>query len=120
MNDEWVSKNSFIILQSSFITKYMAEFTYTALTKDGHHESSTIQAPNAATAGHLLKEQGLLPVEISEKTGRSGADIMQMFSMVSFNEKIGFIENLGVMLKAGISITRCLANFSEANYKPKV
>jgi type IV pilus assembly protein PilC len=97
----------------------MAEFTYIALTKDGHHESSTIQAPNATTAGHLLKEQGLLPVEITEKGGKSGVDILQFFSTVGFNEKIGFIENLGVMLKAGISITRCLQILVKQTTNPK-
>lgn len=97
----------------------MAEFAYTALTKDGQHQSATIQAPNAATAGHLLKEQGLLPVEISEKGGRSGKDFLRFFSTVSFNEKIGFIENLGVMLKAGISITRCLQILVKQTTNPK-
>ncbi|MDR3642661.1 MAG: type II secretion system F family protein [Candidatus Doudnabacteria bacterium] len=97
----------------------MAEFAYTALTKDGHHESSTIQAPNAATAGHLLKDQGLLPVQISEKGGKGGTDVLQFLSTVSFNEKIGFIENLGVMLKAGISITRCLQILVKQTTNPK-
>ena len=29
------------------------EFTYTAVTKDGRRQTSTIEAPNLATAGHL-------------------------------------------------------------------
>jgi type II secretory pathway component PulF len=45
----------------------MPEFSYIALTKDGRKEASTITAPSQAAAGHLLKEQGLLPTQIQEK-----------------------------------------------------
>lgn len=84
------------------------EFAYTAIRKDGHKESATISAPNLATAGHLLKEQGLLPTEISENSKKSPFDFLKNISTVSLGEKINFIENLSVMLKAGISISRCL------------
>ena len=43
------------------------EFSYTAITKNGGKESATIQAPNISVAGHLLKEQGLLPIHIEEQ-----------------------------------------------------
>lgn len=85
------------------------EFTYTAITKDGRKESSIISAPNIATAGHLLKEQGLLPTEILEKGAKSASsNFFSGFSSIKFEEKINFIDNLGVMLKAGIPISRSL------------
>src|SRR6185369_10743258 len=84
------------------------EFVYTALTKDGRKESATIQAPNLAAAGHLLKEQGLLPTQIKEQGTSSPLEFLKNISTISLAEKIGFFENLSVMLKAGISITRCL------------
>jgi type IV pilus assembly protein PilC len=84
------------------------EFTYTAITKDGHKESASIQAPNLATAGHLLKEQGLLPTHIEEQSKTSSFDLFKFFTRISLDEKISFIENLSVMLKAGISISRCM------------
>ena len=40
------------------------EFAYTAITKDGRKESASIEAPNSAAAGHMLREQGLLATEI--------------------------------------------------------
>jgi len=84
------------------------EFTYTAITKDGHKETSSVQAPNLAAAGHLIKERGLLPTSIEEQGKRATFDFFKNFSTISLAEKIGFVDNLSVMLKAGISISRCM------------
>ncbi len=86
----------------------MPEFVYSAITKDGHHETSTIQAATIAAAGHLLKEQGLLPTLLEEKkTGGMQFDLSN-FASISLNEKIAFIQNLSIMNKAGISVPRAL------------
>jgi type IV pilus assembly protein PilC len=84
------------------------EFAYTAITKDGHRETSSIEAPNAASAGHMLKEQGLLPVQLEEKAKGGSFNFLRNIGTVSLAEKINFVENLSIMLKAGISITRGL------------
>lgn len=86
----------------------MPEFTYTAVTKDGRHETATIQAPTMTAAGHLLKEQGLLLTKIEERGQKSAGSIFQGILRVSLAEKINFVENLSVMLKAGISVSRGL------------
>jgi type IV pilus assembly protein PilC len=86
----------------------MSEFTYTAIGKDGRKETATIEAANLATAGHMLKEQGLLPTEITEQGVKNASSFFSNMSFISLAEKINFIQNLGVMLKAGISISRCL------------
>jgi type IV pilus assembly protein PilC len=95
------------------------EFTYVALTKDGRKESSIISAPNIATAGHLLKEQGLLPTEIKEKTTSGGMEFLTQLSTIKFEEKINFIDNLGVMLKAGIPISRSLQILTKQTSNPR-
>ncbi len=84
------------------------EFIYTATTKDGKRESATVSAPNLAAAGHLLKERGLLPLQISEQGTGHWLDFLKTLGSVSLNEKINFAENLSIMLKAGISISRGL------------
>lgn len=87
----------------------MPEFTYSALTKDGQRENSTIEAANSAAAGHLLKERGLLPTSLEAKAEGGGSlDFLRNFSTISLAEKINFAENLAIMLKAGIAISRCL------------
>lgn len=87
----------------------MPEFTYTAVTKDGRRETATIQAVSLAAAGHMLKDQGLLPTQLVEKGGRrSLVEALNTISTVPLAEKISFIENLGIMMKAGISVSRSL------------
>ncbi len=86
----------------------MANFTYTAVSKTGEKKTGNIQAPSEAVAGHLLKEQGLLPTGIEEKKKGSIGDFLKSISTISFDEKIAFIENLGIMLKSGISMPRAL------------
>ncbi len=86
----------------------MPEFSYEALTKGGKKESAVINAPNLAAAGHLLKEQGLLPTQITEAHKTDVLNFLRNISTVSLDEKIGVVENLSIMLKSGISISRGL------------
>ena len=86
----------------------MPDFFYIALSRNGSRETGTVQAANAEAAGHQLKEQGLLPTSIEAKDTHSIFDSMKKVSSVSLSEKIGVVENLGIMLKAGIPISRSL------------
>jgi len=87
----------------------LSDFTYTALNREGKKESAVIQAASLVAAGHLLKEQGLLPVQIKEKSKQKDIlAFMKNFSSVPLAEKINFIQNLGLMLKSGISGPRAL------------
>lgn len=92
----------YLILFNLFV-----DFNYTAISKNGQRESGSISAQNAALAGHLLKEQGLLPIEILPQTGSySLLGFLKNATTITLSEKISFIENLGIMLKAGIPLSR--------------
>src|SRR5436853_410691 len=86
----------------------MATFTYTAVSKEGRKESATLEAANALAAGHLLKEQGLMPLEINERTDSVVSKFFGMFGGVPLKEKILFIEDLSLMIKSGIAAPRAL------------
>lgn len=86
----------------------MAEFTYTAASKDGKTESGTIEAANLVSAGHLLKEQGLMPLDLEEKKSRDILAFLQGFSSVPLKEKIAFIQNLDLLLRSGVSAPRAM------------
>lgn len=86
----------------------MAEYSYTAITKSGERVSSNIQAQNEKQAGHILKEQGLLPLKIKLSDKKNFWRSLQNITTISLDEKIGFVENLSIMLKSGISLPRAM------------
>lgn len=86
----------------------MATFTYTAVNKQGVRQSATIEAGSLLSAGHQLKEQGLIPIELEEKHEQKLWTWIKNASSVPLKEKIVFIENLHLMLKAGIPVPRAL------------
>jgi type IV pilus assembly protein PilC len=86
----------------------MAQFQYTAVTKEGRKESATLEAGSLIAAGHLLKEQGFMPLELTELKENSWGKTLRSFGTVPLKEKIVFIENLGLMIKSGIAAPRAL------------
>lgn len=105
----WCSHS--VVFRSALINSFrsfMSEYSYIALTKDGKREEAAIQAPTPEAAGHMLKEQGLLPVQITEKQKGSFLSAFKSLTTISLNEKIVFISNLSIMIKAGIAAPRAL------------
>lgn len=86
----------------------MPKFSYTAVGPDGKKETSTIEAASLMAAGHLLKEQGLMPMEVEETKENSALTFLRGFSSVPLKQKIVFIQNLQIMLKSGIAAPRAL------------
>ena len=70
----------------------MPEFEYTAIAKTGQRSTATIQAQTVAAAGHLLKEQGLLPLSVSPVKKSSLLASLKQFTTISLDEKIGSVE----------------------------
>ncbi|MBI3231834.1 MAG: type II secretion system F family protein [Candidatus Doudnabacteria bacterium] len=89
-------------------SNFLPDFTYTAITKAGQRVSATIQAANIQAAGHALKEQGLLPLDIGPLKKVSVWTFLKSITTISLDEKIGFVENLSIMLKSGIPLTRAM------------
>jgi len=86
----------------------MPTYNYVAISKDRKTETATIDAIDMMAAGHMLKEQGLMPLELHEKRERSLGQIFSGLSGVSLKQKIVFIEDLHIMLKSGITAPRAL------------
>src|SRR3989344_248311 len=88
----------------------MPAFTYTARTRDGQSVSETVEAQSREALGASLRAKGLLPTAISEKRAR-GFDLSRfsnLFRHISLLEKLTFINNLAVTLKAGLPVSRAL------------
>ncbi len=86
----------------------MSVFTYTAAAKDGKVENGTIDAANTFAAGHLLKEQGLIPLSVEEKQDRDVMAVFEKFGSVTLKEKIAFVQNLDLLLRSGVSAPRAM------------
>ncbi len=86
----------------------MPTFNYLAISKDGTTQSATIDAVDMMAAGHMLKDQGLMPLELHEKRDRAFWHALSGLSGVSLKQKIVFIEDLHIMLKSGITAPRAL------------
>lgn len=86
----------------------MAIFNYTAAARDGKTETGTIEAANFVSAGHLLKEQGLMPLDLEEKKNRDWFAALQGLATVPLKEKIAFIQNLDLLLQSGVSAPRAM------------
>ncbi len=95
----------------------MPKFTYKALKVDGTHDQGSIVATSAFAAGHDLKQQGLTPTEITEvKEGGSSLQFLQGLRGVALSEKLTFVENLELMLKSGIPVSRSIRILSKQTH----
>ena len=87
----------------------MPTFSYTAVSKDGKQQTGTIDAANFLSAGHLLKEQGLVPMDLQEQGKKfDWQGLINNFSAIGLKEKIAFIQNLDLLLKSGVSAPRAM------------
>jgi type IV pilus assembly protein PilC len=86
----------------------MSNFSYTAASKDGKQQTGVIEAANFLAAGHLLKEQGLVPMDIHEQSSFNWSSYFQGFGSVPLKAKIAFILNLDLLLKSGVAAPRAL------------
>lgn len=88
----------------------MSEYKYTARNREGQIVSDVLEAQSREAAGQLLRSQGLLPTSISEKRkGFQSISLRTIISSVSLLEKLTFIKNLAVTLKAGLPVSRALS-----------
>lgn len=92
-------------------------FTYIALDRVGKRSFGEIEAESTKAAADILRGQSLLPLKIeggkSMREASKGIDIKNIFGRVALLEKINFIKNLGVMLKAGFPASRALKSLVE-------
>ncbi|QQS23070.1 type II secretion system F family protein [bacterium] len=97
----------------------MPKFSYTAVTKDGKRETGEIEAANFLSAGHLLKEKGMIPMELLEKSNFKIGDYFANFSKIALKDKIAFIQNLDLLLKSGVAAPRAMKIISKQTANKK-
>jgi type IV pilus assembly protein PilC len=88
------------------------KFTYTTINKKGERESGTSNAKDKFELAHKLKLKGLVLVDVVDFNNNGDfnmSKINAILSRVKMQDKIVFAHNLGVMIKAGLSLSRSIA-----------
>ena len=84
-------------------------YKYQAKKITGEETSGTMEASSKTDLADKLRERGFIPTLVQEKKDKStSANFLSKFGLVSGADKIMFAKNLGVMLSAGLPITRAL------------
>src|SRR3989344_3816466 len=84
-------------------------YKYQAKKITGEETSGTMEASSKTDLAVKLREQGYIPTLVKEKNEKSpSVSFLSGFGLVSAADKIMFAKNLGVMLSAGLPLTRAL------------
>jgi type IV pilus assembly protein PilC len=94
-------------------------YTFSALNKEGKTLKEEIEAGSYHEAIGVLHQRGLIPVEIKQKKKELSSDLLSKLSTVSLQDKILFVKNLSILVKAGVPLTRALKILSEQTKNPK-
>jgi type IV pilus assembly protein PilC len=87
----------------------MPDFQYTARNKAGVIETDTMAAFNEKAVVEALRAKGFMPTSIKPVSPRFDLkSILEGISPIKLIDKITFIKNLGVMIKAGLPVSRAL------------
>jgi len=84
------------------------EFKYTAIDKNGQSVTDSITGSSYHDAVSQIHSKGLIPTDVSEQKADAFNSFLTKFSGVKLTDKILFIQNLSVMLKAGIGMSKAL------------
>src|SRR3989344_5542192 len=106
----------------------MAKFRYRERDKSGVEQGGIHDATDRFELARILRQQGLLLLEAEDIEASAGKKFFKInFSLssvtflqrVSLAEKIIFSKNLGVMIGAGLHLTRALDALSRESHNQK-
>ncbi|KOO16019.1 general secretion pathway protein GspF [Vibrio xuii] len=103
----------------------MAAFEYKALDANGKNKKGVIEGDNARQVRARLKEQGLIPVEVTETRQKAKK---QSSSPATFQFKRGLstpdlaliTRQLATLVQSGMPLEECLKAVSEQSEKPRI
>jgi type IV pilus assembly protein PilC len=87
----------------------MAKFNYRARDTQGRLLSGVAEAGNDTQVATILKERGLIPVEIKPFRNVLSIDVIEKLFGVSIGEKAAFTRQLATMMAAGLPLTESLS-----------
>ena len=85
-----------------------ALYEYKALARDGGHRTGRITAPEVTAVEEFLREQELLPIEISAVKEKRQVSLFGFLKGADYENLIMFTNSLATMHRAGIPLLRAL------------
>ena len=95
----------------------MEKFRYKAKDKNGKTVEGLIEATNINQAAKILRERGLLVINLKQKGEELILQIKKSLGRVTTQEKVNFTRQLSTMINAGLTITESL-NILELQSSP--
>lgn len=85
------------------------QYKYRAVSNDGRKSSGIITANGPSTVEEFLREQSLLPLEISEVKQKHSISFLNFLKRTDYESIIMFTGNLATMYRAGLPLLRALS-----------
>ncbi|MCG9639609.1 type II secretion system inner membrane protein GspF [Vibrio sp. Isolate34] len=101
----------------------MAAFEYKALDAKGKSKKGSIEADNARQARQRLKEQGLMPVEMTEakaKTAKGSTPSTSFKRGISTPDLALITRQISTLVQSGMPLEECLKAVAEQSEKPRI
>ncbi|MFA0055489.1 type II secretion system inner membrane protein GspF [Vibrio echinoideorum] len=101
----------------------MAAFEYKALDAKGKSKKGSIEADNARQARQRLKEQGLMPVEMTEAKAKhaKGTQASTSFKRGISTPDLALItRQISTLVQSGMPLEECLKAVAEQSEKPRI
>ncbi|CDT45101.1 General secretion pathway protein F [Vibrio coralliirubri] len=101
----------------------MAAFEYKALDAKGKSKKGSIEADNARQARQRLKEQGLMPVEMTEAKAKNAKGSKPSTSFkrgISTPDLALITRQISTLVQSGMPLEECLKAVAEQSEKPRI
>ncbi len=101
----------------------MAAFEYKALDAKGKSKKGSIEADNARQARQRLKEQGLMPVEMTEAKAKNAKGSQPSTSFkrgISTPDLALITRQISTLVQSGMPLEECLKAVAEQSEKPRI
>ena len=98
----------------------MSVFKYSVKNEHGETIRGKVEARDKHQAGVVLRERGLLVVDVRPAEDGAFKSLSELISGVKFNDVVEFTRQLATMITAGLSLVEALTILEQQSDKPSV
>lgn len=92
----------------------MLTYQYTARnTSTGQHVKAMVQADSEMAAAKVIRQQGLVPIDIKIEGGGSTGALTRHFKRIKVRDKVLFARQLSTLINAGLPLVQALRSVND-------